>query len=431
MVVLPDPFSLGDAALRNQLVLVRALLKLALPAWAAALAVRALAPYWKKFYGRLSAVLAAWAVGQGIAFAQRSRPGYVAGGASDLGWIIPFLALAALAAHEAARQDSAEEPPRIADRLRPAGSAVWLVAMAVMVAADALFGASSGYPALDIARARLTHSMVVVMAVILAARELAMAREGRRSPRARFPRDAGPSRWTRLVGSAVHELGSHLSSITALARLLMSQSDASPRIRADSLRLHERAEAATRVVRNLLAALPSPAGARERHAVNRVVEDALEARRPALERDGIAVTCTLGADVPEIALDAAALRHVLVALFDRAAVAIRGSGTAGQVEVTTTVRGGAVLVTVGDTGLSAPAAVLDRLMDALLDSPEPPADSDLQRSVVRESIERQGGSLAVGHRPGGGTEFVVRLPIPAADAPRTDGDAAAPIARSG
>ena len=430
MIVLPDPFSLGDAALRNQLVLVRGLLKLALPAWAAVLAVRALTPYWRKFYGRLSAVLAAWAVGQALAFAQRSRPGYAAGGASDLGWIIPFLALAALAAHEAARQESAEEPPRIAERLRPTGSAVWLVAMAAIVAADALFGASSGYPALDIARARLTQSMVVVMALILAARELVMAREGRRTPRARFPRDAGPSRWTRLVGSAVHELGSHLSSITALARLLMSQSDASPRIRADSLRLHERAEAATRVVRNILAALPSPVGARERHAVNRVVEDALEARRPALERDGIAVTCTLGADVPEIALDAAALRHVLVALFDRAAVAIRGSGTTGQVEVTTTVRGGAVLVTVGDTGLSAPAAVLDRLMDALLDSPEPTADSDLQRSVVRESVERQGGSLAVGHRPGGGTEFVVRLPIPAADVPPV-AQGAPPIARSG
>jgi signal transduction histidine kinase len=52
-------------------------------------------------------------------------------------------------------------------------------------------------------------------------------------------------------------------------------------------------------------------------------------------------------------------------------------------------------------------------------------DSDLQRSVVRESVERQGGSLAVGHRPGGGTEFVVRLPMPAADA------LSAPIARSG
>ena len=39
-------------------------------------------------------------------------------------------------------------------------------------------------------------------------------------------------------------------------------------------------------------------------------------------------------------------------------------------------------------------------------------DSDLERSLVRESIERGGGSLAVGHRPGGGTEFVVRLPIP-------------------
>ena len=135
--------------------------------------------------------------------------------------------------------------------------------------------------------------------------------------------------------------------------------------------------------------------------------------------------------MPEIPLDAAALRHVLVALLDRAAVAIRGSGAAGSVEVTTSVRAGAVLVTVGDTGVAAAGAVLDRLMDALLDSPEPRVDSDLQRSVVRESIERQGGSLAVGHRPGGGTEFVVRLPIPVADLPPAAGAESPPIARSG
>src|SRR6185312_9274517 len=103
LVVLPDPFALGDAGLRD-------LLKLALPVWAAILAWRALTPYWTKFYARLSAVLGGWAVGQALAFAQRSRPGYVAGGASDLGWIIPFLALAALALNEAARQESAEEP---------------------------------------------------------------------------------------------------------------------------------------------------------------------------------------------------------------------------------------------------------------------------------------------------------------------------------
>jgi K+-sensing histidine kinase KdpD len=102
------------------------------------------------------------------------------------------------------------------------------------------------------------------------------------------------------------------------------------------------------------------------------------------------------------------------------------------VEVSTCVRGDAVLVIVGDTGAAAGGAVLDRLMDALLDGGEPAADSDLQRSVMRESVERQGGTLAVGHRPGGGTEFVVRLPIPAADLPPAGtGAQSPPVARSG
>ena len=343
MVVLPDPFSLADAALRNQLVLVRALLKLALPVWAAVLAWRALTPYWKKFYARLSAVLMAWAVGQGLAFAQRSRPGYVAGGASDLGWIIPFLALAALALHEAARQEAAEEPPRISDRLRPAGSAQWLVAVAALVGADAFFGAS-GYPALDAARTHLTQTMVVVMTLILAAREIVMAREGQRTWRGRFPGDAGPSRWVRLMGSAVHELGSHLSSITAPRAPLSCRSPgASPRPRSDALRLHEaRGGGDARGAEHTGRRCPSTSGGRERLSVN---------RRGRGRRGGAAAGAGARRNPGQLragwgrSRDRAgrsALRHVLVALLDRAAVAIRAAGPTGQVDIATSVRGGAV-----------------------------------------------------------------------------------------
>ena len=197
------------------------------------------------------------------------------------------------------------------------------------------------------------------------------------------------------------------------------------------MRLNDRAEAATRVVRNLLAALPASVGGRERLSANRVVEDALESRRATLAADGIAVGCTIGRDVPEMPLDASALRHVIVALLDRAAIAIRGGGGEGRIEVATAVRGDAVVITVGDTATAAGSAVLARLMDALLESPEPRLDSDLQRSLVRESVERQGGSFAVGHRPGGGTEFVVRLPIPAGDLPRSTPAAPDPVVRSG
>ncbi|PYQ50556.1 MAG: hypothetical protein DMF78_15370, partial [Acidobacteria bacterium] len=144
------------------------------------------------------------------------------------------------------------------------------------------------------------------------------------------------------------------------------------------------------------------------------------------------VGCALSRDLPEMPLDAPALRHVILALLDRAAVAIRGGGTVGHIEVATAVRGDAAVITVGDSGPAAGGAVLARLMDTLLDSPEPRVDSDLQRSLVRESVERQGGSLAVGNRPGGGTEFVVRLPIPAADVPRPPAlPTVAPAARSG
>src|SRR5262249_56971134 len=128
---------MSEVALRDQLVLVRALQKLALPVWAGVLAWRALTPYWRGLYFRLATGLAAWAIGQSLAFAQRSQPGYVAGGASDLGWIIPFFCLAALGLYEASRGD-AEEETFVPDAQRPGGNAGWLLAVAAVVGVDAL-----------------------------------------------------------------------------------------------------------------------------------------------------------------------------------------------------------------------------------------------------------------------------------------------------
>src|SRR5262249_45395363 len=72
LIVLPDPWAISDVAIRDQLILVRALQKLALPLWAAVLAWRALTPYWRGLYFRLATGLGAWAIGQALAFAQRS-----------------------------------------------------------------------------------------------------------------------------------------------------------------------------------------------------------------------------------------------------------------------------------------------------------------------------------------------------------------------
>ena len=64
---------------------------------------------------------------------------------------------------------------------------------------------------------------------------------------------------------------------------------AGQRVREDAARVQDRAETASRIVRNLLAALPGAATTAQRFDVNRLVEDVVAQRQPDLASGGIEV----------------------------------------------------------------------------------------------------------------------------------------------
>jgi signal transduction histidine kinase len=407
LVVLPDPYAGSDGVVLQQLVLVRSLQKLAIAVWALVLGVLAGTRFWRTLYRRLGVVLLFWVAGNTIAAWFRFQPDYRGGTLSDLGWIMPFLALAAFGAREALRPATAEPTVAVAASPRVPQAAAWLVALAGIVAFEAAFGFAAGDPALDAARTTLLRVMVIALALLFAAHEWLARR--RPTDSRRVDRDSGPTRWARMVASAIHELGGHLSGIAAVNRLILTDPDLASRARSDAARVQERAEAAARVVHNLLAAVPASLGGRERLNVNEVVREALEARRPALAQDGVALAFRPGADVPECVLDSAALRHIVLGLLDRAAVSIRSTGRPGTIEVSTRAGEGRVHLKVCDDGRRPASGRFGRFMGVLLDAP-PDVEADLERSLVRESVAREGGTLRAECRPGA-TEIAVSLPL--------------------
>jgi signal transduction histidine kinase len=407
LVVLPDPFAASDRVVLQQLVLVRSLQKVAIAVWALVLGVLAGTRFWRTLYRRLGVLLLFWVAGNTIAFWFRAQPDYRGGMLSDLGWIVPFLAVAAFGAREALRPAAAEPTVAVAASPRVPQAAAWLVALAGIVVFEAAFGSAAGDPALDAARTTLLRVMVIALALLFAAHEWLARR--RPSESRRVDRDSGPTRWARMVASAIHELGGHLSGIAAVNRLILTDPDLASRARSDAARVQERAEAAARVVHNLLAAVPASLGGRERLNANEVVREALETRRPALAQDGVALAFRPGAEVPECVLDSAALRHIVLGLLDRAVVGIRSTGRPGTIEVSTRAGEGRVHLKVCDDGRRPPAGRFGRFMGVLLDAP-PDVDADLERSLVRESVAREGGTLRVECRPGA-TEITVSLPL--------------------
>ena len=400
---LAAPESLGA-----QREVVDALTRSALALWAAILSLRARSPYWRGLFGRLALVLAGWALGETVAGFSAEQPGYLAGGLSDLGWIVPHVVLAALALGELFRGGGEESPePRLESEDQPR-----TVILMAATAAAALFDALSGpaAPALGAARHSLTLVTMGVVCALVTVSEL-WARQARSSPDSSGPR-ASPESSTRLlraVRTALYEVNGHLSGVKALARLVLAQSDASLRIRSDVQHLQHRGESASRIVDNLVAALPGAGTMARAFSVNGVVEAVSEMRAADLAQEGIRFETQLASEEPMSAIDPAALRHVILSCVDHASVALRRSGAAGAIELSTGVEEDQIVVRIGYGGPGLSKTLLKQL-EGLVEPFGGVHDPELGLTLGKQTLAQHNGLLTARNRNGGGTEISLRIP---------------------
>jgi signal transduction histidine kinase len=417
LIVLPWPFTVGDAALDRQTALVRALPRGALAVWGFVLARRAVSPYWRIAFGRLALVFLAWTVGQTTAGYARSLPDYRGGSLADLGWIVPYLLLGAVAITEGRRRFRPER--HFTTLRRPIGAAVSLAALAALPAFDALAGASR-HPALDAARDELTTFSVVVLGAILALRELLTERGG--TTAAGGSSSAAPAgtlvpRLPALVASAVHELGGQLSGIAALARLVLAQSDLPTHVREDARRIRRRGDTGLRIVNNVITALRGENGLPQMVSVNQAVEAVIEERSFDLAEEAIRLSASLSDAVPPLTLNMTALRQAVLCCVDAAAVNLRGTAGGGTIEIVTALDEAnadaeyEVLVGVRQDQGGLPRSALRQLGATPLSTRSPASELDSSLGLAREIVSQLHGTLTGHNRPQGGAELWIRLPV--------------------
>ena len=151
---------------------------------------------------------------------------------------------------------------------------------------------------------------------------------------------------------------------------------------------------------------------RERVDLASVVREAVEASGPQIVRQGHELTVTFPPEPILLDADPTRLVQVLLNLLSNAA---KYSERGGHIRLSVERDGGEVVVSVRDTGIGIPAAVLPRVFDLFVQ-----ADTAWQRaqgglgiglSLVREFVGLHGGRVeARSDGPGKGSEFVVRLP---------------------
>ena len=158
-------------------------------------------------------------------------------------------------------------------------------------------------------------------------------------------------------------------------------------------------------------------GGRQRYdialaAVEPVVRDVLEAFRYPLAQQGFKVDVAIAADLPEVPMDAAAIKQALANLVDNA---IKYSGEHRRLRVSAHRVGGEVRIEVADEGLGIPASETQRIFEKFYrigrSETQGRRGSGVGLALVKHIAEAHGGRVSVDSRPGEGSRFTLHLPI--------------------
>lgn len=217
----------------------------------------------------------------------------------------------------------------------------------------------------------------------------------------------------RLAGGLAHEIKNPLSTIRLNMELLAEDFDASDHPR------ERRALAKVKVVQRecqrlqeLLDHFLDFAKVRRMNVeptdLNRQVKQVLEFYRPKAREAGIELVDYLASDLPTVLLDREAFHAALLNLVLNAEQAMPDGG---QLVARTRVTGDGVALDLIDTGCGMDERTREQMFDAFFSTKR--GGSGLGLPTARKIIEAHGGQIQVQSEVGRGTQFTIKLPVPA------------------
>ena len=253
--------------------------------------------------------------------------------------------------------------------------------------------------------------------VVLVFRDITERRAGERALR------DNDRRKDEFLAMLAHELRNPLAPIRNAAHTLGLLGNPDDRVQWVSGVIERQVGLMTRLVDDLLDVSRITSGKialqREPVAIGAVIAQAVEAARPPAESRKETLEVEVAPDVGWVDGDQARLVQAVGNLLDNA---IKYTEEGGQIRLGAHALGDEVVITVRDTGIGIPADLLPHVFDLFTQ-----ADRSLERrqgglgiglTLVRRLVEMHGGRVeAASDGPGHGSEFSIRLPRLALDAP--------------
>jgi two-component system NtrC family sensor kinase len=223
-----------------------------------------------------------------------------------------------------------------------------------------------------------------------------------------------------LVSGVAHELNNPLTSITGLSEFLLEQKELGKKDRGHLQVIHEQAERAGRIVRNLLTFARKGASERVPVDLNDVVRRTLSLMTYDLKLKDISVERELSGTLLEVLGDRHGLQQVVLNLVTNAAQAVAENPRERAREITvSTWFDGQVHLRVSDTGPGIPEELVQSVFTPFFTTKEPGKGTGLGLSITYSIVASHSGQITIEPRnPSGGAAFRVDLPPAPAGAPR-------------
>jgi signal transduction histidine kinase len=220
-----------------------------------------------------------------------------------------------------------------------------------------------------------------------------------------------------FVANVSHDLKTPLSLIRMFAETLELDRVADDAARREYYAVITReSERLTRLIDNVLD-FSRIEGGRQRYdiapgAVEPVVQEVLEAFRYPLAQQGFKVDVEIAPDLPEVPMDAAAIKQALANLVDNA---IKYSGEHRRLRVSTRRAGDHLAVEVADEGVGIPPGESHRIFEKFYrigrSETQGRRGSGVGLALVKHIAEAHGGRVTVESRVGEGSRFTLHLPL--------------------
>src|SRR2546422_2050157 len=213
-----------------------------------------------------------------------------------------------------------------------------------------------------------------------------------------------------LVSGVAHELNNPLTSIAGLSEFLLEQKELASKDRGHLRVIHEQAERAGRIVRNLLTFARKGPAEQGRVNLNDVIQRTVLLMAHDLKLKDITVEKVLPT-IPEILGDRHALQQAVLNLLNNAAQAVAENkpGRRRLICVNTWFDQ-RVRMRVSDSGPGIPDEVVPQLFTPFFTTKEPGQGTGLGLSITYSIVEAHGGRISVERPPDGGAAFLVDLP---------------------